>query len=272
MRYLNKINLINFLSSILYNLLNTVHLEQSSKDDEYFISLWREMQETKNTEFVEKITALFPSKKIPNEFIDELALKTQICDKASDPNWLHGYLLYALIGKIGNIVHDFTILDIGTARGFSSICMAKSLKDHGYKGKIITIDILPNEKKGYWNSIGDAQNRTRLELLSDYESLVEEYVIFLQGTSKLVLNLLSLPKIDFAFLDGSHYYEDVNFEIKWMINHMKKGGHVLFDDYSPQFPGVRRAFDEIRLKEELFESVILQSEANRGYGLLKLKN
>ena len=43
-----------------------------------------------------------------------------------------------------------TILETGTARGFSALCMAKALEDSKKKGIILTFDILSHNKKSYW--------------------------------------------------------------------------------------------------------------------------
>ena len=39
------------------------------------------------------------------------------------------------------------IVETGTARGFSSICMAKALSDSEFEGSIFTLDVLPHFKK-----------------------------------------------------------------------------------------------------------------------------
>ena len=59
-----------------------------------------------------------------------------------------------------NKFDEITILETGTARGYSSICMSKALNDRKQKGKIFTIDILPNNKKMYWNCIEDHKGKT----------------------------------------------------------------------------------------------------------------
>ena len=69
-------------------------------------------------------------------------------------NFFHGRLLYSVLSKylkdlteIGSI----SIFETGTARGFSSICMAKALIDMNSPGFITTIDSIPHENKIYWN-------------------------------------------------------------------------------------------------------------------------
>ena len=65
--------------------------------------------------------------------------------------------MYSLLRKYiqDQNINYIKILEIGTARGFSSICMSKAINDTGIKGVINTIDIIPHKKEIYWNCIDD---------------------------------------------------------------------------------------------------------------------
>ena len=56
------------------------------------------------------------------------------------------------------------ILEVGTSKGFSSLCMAKSLEDSKKNGKIFTIDILAHDKEIYWNCISDYEGKKQEKL------------------------------------------------------------------------------------------------------------
>jgi len=88
--------------------------------------------------------------KLPDaEFVDELALATQVVPKDEELDWSHGFLLYAaLTGYLERVDSDrpVTIFETGTARGFSAVCMAKALRDAGGSGKILTADMLHAER------------------------------------------------------------------------------------------------------------------------------
>ena len=43
-----------------------------------------------------------------------------------------------------------TIVETGTARGFSSICMSKALIDQKKSGKIISLDCISHNEKIFW--------------------------------------------------------------------------------------------------------------------------
>ncbi len=68
---------------------------------------------------------------IDSEWFHKLALHTQVVIKKSEICYQHGRLLYA---TLSNYVHQngfshINILETGTARGFSSLCMAKYVID-----------------------------------------------------------------------------------------------------------------------------------------------
>ena len=139
------------------------------------------------------------------------------------------------------------VLETGTARGFSALCMAKALDDTGTPGKIVTLDVLPNETRMYWNCIGDEQGRqTRQELLEKYRNLLDQYIVFIQGDTRQGLPKISLSRIHFAFLDAAHTYSAVTAEVESIKEKQLPGDILFFDDYvQDTFPGVVQAVDEI---------------------------
>jgi predicted O-methyltransferase YrrM len=50
---------------------------------------------------------------------------------------------------------------------------------------------------------------------------------------------------DMAYIDAGHEYPDVSADIAAWRKHVRPGGVLAGHDYSPQFPGVVRAVDEI---------------------------
>ena len=86
-----------------------------------------------------------------------------------------------------NPTSNIIILETGTARGFSSVCMSKAISDCKSVGEINTIDILPNNEKIYWNSISDIDGKkTRPELLQKWNEYINR-IIFHSGNSIKVL-------------------------------------------------------------------------------------
>lgn len=189
--------------------------------------------------------------KISKSWIDDLALTTQITIKNNELCYAHGRVLYsALRYRINNLnsKENLTILETGTARGFSALCMAKALDDNISYGKIYTIDQLPHSSEIYWNSISDhlSGKITRKELLKNWSKLIHKYIIFLHGDSRTTLDGIHFSRVHFAFLDGCHTYKDVFFEFNSIKNFQFYGDMIIFDDYTHDlYDGVVRAVDEI---------------------------
>ena len=179
----------------------------------------------------------------------DLALLTQIAVKKSELCYEHGRLLYAALVRYTRTrgQDDLTIVETGTARGFSALCMAKALADAGASGKILTFDVLPHDAPILWNCIRDVDGpRTRAELLGDYAGLIEPHVIFHRGDTRRELGEISFPRVHLAVFDSVHTYDHVMAEFAAIRSAQRPGDMVFFDDYTPDaYPGVVKAADEI---------------------------
>ena len=124
----------------------------------------------------------------------------------------------------------------------------------------------------YWNCIDDNDGpKTRAELLSKWKDLMQNYIIYQQGDTRLELNKLQLERINFAFLDGAHTYNDLMFEFNQIKNKQKPGDIIVYDDYNyKKFPGIVRAIDEICINNNYNKDVI-RSSSDRGY-VISVKN
>jgi len=205
---------------------------------------------------------------VPKEWIDSLALPTQVSIKESKINYQHGFILYkALTNYIVNTkVESINIVEIGTAKGFSALCMAKVLDDMGINGIINSIYILPHKKSIYWNSIKDHEGKhTRRELLNTYSPLIIKYIQFIQGKSDIELPKLNISRIHFAFIDGEHFYENVFFDGEFIAKRQHSGDMIVFDDYTKKiFPGVVQAANEI-CENYKYKTTVIVSSKQRSY-------
>ena len=210
--------------------------------------------------------------KIDKKWFNDVSLVTQTCIKNSDLNFNHGRILYSLLCKYirdikNNNQKNISILETGTARGFSSLCMSRAILDQKINGKIITIDCIPHEKKMYWNSISDCEGeQTRADLLSKWEDELLN-IIFIQGWTLDALNKLAIKRINFAFLDAQHTKESVLKEFKYISNRQEKGDMIFFDDVTPNhFDGVCKAVEEIE-KNYPYRVRRIDFDKNRKYAL-----
>ena len=208
--------------------------------------------------------------KIDKNWLDNLAFHTQIVKKKSKINYQHGRLLYTYLRRyiVDNKIKKINILEIGTARGFSAICMSKVINDSGIDGIISTIDIIPHTKKIYWNCIDDLEGKkTRQELLS-YWSEELKNIKFLTGPSFYVLKQIKFKKkIDFAFIDGMHDYFNVKNEIDFLKKRQIAGNVIIFDDFNPnKFKGVIEALNDKEFNKKYIIDKF-SSEPNRTYAI-----
>jgi hypothetical protein len=191
--------------------------------------------------------------RIDQTWLHNLALHTQVVIKESELCYQHGRVLYSTLSGYlrdvagGPSVSCTRVFETGTARGFSAMCMAKALHDMQRDGIILTVDLLPHHKPMYWNCIDDHDcAKSRQELLAEWRALVDRYLIFFEGDSKLILPRIGIGRVHFAFLDGAHTYDDIWFEGRAILGKQESGDVTIFDDYDQDvFPGLVRGINEV---------------------------
>lgn len=211
--------------------------------------------------------------KIDNNWMHELAYITQVTKKKSSINYNHGKYLYSIFAEYINLnpkISRFNVVETGTARGFSSLCMAKALYDYQKNGLIITIDLLPHLKKIYWNCISDIDGKkTRSELLENWRELSNKYILFLQGETSIELSKLQLERVHFAFLDGEHTYKKLLIELKYINQRQQNNDIILVDDYNKNdFDGVVKATNEFS-KSHNYKLELIELDQSRNLAILK---
>ncbi len=209
---------------------------------------------------------------IDKQWLDDLALHTQIVIKKSQLNYQHGRLLYTILRNYlskrlqkNTGGEAISILETGTARGFSSLCMAKALIDSQAPGTIVTLDFLPHNSPIIWNCIDDHDRpKTRQELLSPWPKELDR-ILFIQGWTKSQLTRTRTSHTHFAFLDAQHTIDDVLYEYAFVRERQQPGDIILFDDVTPGlFDGVVQAVDDIE-SEGLYSIERIQVSGQRGY-------
>ena len=115
-------------------------------------------------------------------------------------NFERGMLLYALIAKF----QPKTVLEIGTAEGYSTLCMAWAMSDFNINGKIFTVDpkshhkIIERRIKSNVNDEAVKMSLSTADLWKKF-ALPEwiEKIEVLTGYSGDILKTNNFPKIDF---------------------------------------------------------------------------
>ena len=252
------------------------------KSSGIYLKLYEDALKLDHSKFFELVNRdfNFKNKNLINK-INEIAKIGQVCIKKSVLMWLHGYLLYVSLDsylKKNPNIENINILETGTARGFSSLCMVKALKDNKRKGTIHTVDIISNDIPIYWNSIKDEEGKhIRKDLFKNTEYYeLFDYIKCYTGKTLEVLNSINIKRFHFAFLDAQHDYHNLNYELNYTKEKQETDDIIICDDYTSyhngrqQFPGINKAIDNFTdYKKKVYYGD--DGEKLRGYVYLKRK-
>ena len=163
-------------------------------------------------------------------------------------NFERGMLLYALIAKF----QPNTVLEIGTAEGYSTLCMAWAMSDYKINGKIFTIDPKSHNQVIERKIRTEKNNETEKIFLSTEDLwkkfALPEWIEKIEVISKYsgeVLRTKHFPKIEFCYIDGSHVYEAVKQDFFGILKLVSEKFRILFDDYVPnKNDGVAKVINE----------------------------
>ena len=152
----------------------------------------------------------------------------------------HGLLLYKLARSL-DTAREHALLDVGTARGFSAMIMARSLLDGAFGGHVYTIDVLDHGQPINWHSATEGKQDedeplasveiSRSEIWSRWFAEEARLVTPVTATSHDTLNNWNHGPVSLAFLDGSHTYEAVSGELRLLDSLLAEDGHIVLDDY-----------------------------------------
>jgi predicted O-methyltransferase YrrM len=167
-----------------------------------------------------------------------------------------GHLLYSLV----RCLYPDVVVEIGSARGKSSCCMALACKHNG-KGKVYAID--PHIKNA-WSEIGTSGDnehfmRTRLK-----EYNLEPYCEVIRDLSTNAAKTWNRP-IDLIFIDGSHSYEGVKSDFDLFQPWFTDKALVVFHDTTWDYENCEEARRKFDLPEELGVPKFLQELREAGY-------
>ena len=178
-------------------------------------------------------------------------------------NYERGLLLYCLITKY----QPKNVLEIGTASGFGTLCMAWAMVENNINGKIYTIDPIPiNEKTK--RAFNDQKNGPKIENISVKElwekTAKKEWldkITPISGYSGKILDEYSLPKFDFGYIDGAHFFDAVKHDFYSFLNHTNNEFGMLFDDYVDRpYYGIKKLVDSDISKN--FDVSLIKTDTN----------
>ena len=207
------------------------------------------MNSVKIEQFIDSLDVKIPLKEKFLELTHIFPISPQLNFAKQIPNYERGILLYSLIAKY----KPKNVLEIGTAEGYSTLCMAWAMTDYNINGKIFTIDPkpfdVPVERNVTWedNPKHDTVMLSRRELWNKFadNEWIKKIEVLTGFSGEVLQKNTELPKMDMGFIDGSHVYEAVVHDFYAFLEVASESFHLLFDDYVPnENDGVTKAIDE----------------------------
>lgn len=175
----------------------------------------------------------------------EAAARVLACPlKNSPPNWQHGRVIYSVARQwlYGRVSGCWDFLDIGTAKGFSALCLQWAMMDHAggaWTSGVTSVDVIDPEARVSRNTIAECDGLLTLrETLQAWPE--SSNIKFVHGTG---LSLLEEGRgsFDFAFIDGKHSRAVVTAEGRALADVQSPGNIAIFDDV--HIADVRQAVD-----------------------------
>ena len=207
------------------------------------------MNSVKIEQFIDSLDVKTPPKEKFLELTHIFPISPQLNFAKQIPNYERGILLYSLIAKY----KPKNVLEIGTAEGYSTLCMAWAMTDYNINGKIFTIDPkpfdVPVERNVTWedNPKHDTVMLSRRELWNKFadKEWIKKIEVLTGFSGEVLQKNTKLPKMDMGFIDGSHAYTVVVHDFYAFLEVASENFHLLFDDYVPnENDGVTKAIDE----------------------------
>lgn len=177
--------------------------------------------------------------------------------KKNPPNWQHGRVLYALARDYLRGQIDVNLLDIGTAKGFSALCLLWALRDTDILGTVTSVDVIDPNERTKRNTVAEVDGyKTLAETLEPWPEA--KAIVFKKRTGAEEL-ADSRSRIHICFIDGKHSGKVVAVEGYLLSQRQVVGDLVMFDDV--HIPDVWEAVRTLKPKYELERLQILPHRA-----------
>lgn len=186
--------------------------------------------------------------------------------KANPPNWQHGRVLYSRARvRFEAPIHKgrVMVLDIGTAKGFSALCLRWAMLDAGVEGNVVSVDVIDPMSRERRNTVAEVDGlKTLTEILAPWPEA--DGITFLQSSGIDYLKKYT-GRIEFAFVDGKHTAEVVWKEALLLADRQQRGDFVVFDDV--HLPGIRAAVASL----SMYDVEWLSALPKRAYAIARRK-
>jgi predicted O-methyltransferase YrrM len=137
------------------------------------------------------------------------------------PTYFFGKFLYFII----RLSKPEVMVETGVAHGVSSWTILNAMHRNG-KGKLYSIDLPNKDLKSY-----NPENIAKSSGWVVPDVLRQRWELQLGSSKELLPALMSrLGNIDVFFHDSDHSYENMHFEFKTVLPHVRKNGLIISDD------------------------------------------
>ncbi len=204
---------------------------------------------------------------IDRDRLEEAARVLSCPFKAAAPSWQHGRVLYAATRRYladQQYISPVLTLDIGTAKGFSALCVRFAVEDAGAGTESFSVDVMPPDAKVRRNTVAEVGGlKTLYEILAPWPEA--RCITFLKSTG--IDWLMTYPqRVHVAFVDGKHSGAVVYQEGLLLSARQEPGDLVIFDDV--HIPDVSKAVESLA---KLYDIERLQVLPKRAYAIARRK-
>lgn len=196
---------------------------------------FEEFFEKKLLEFKQEYQEIY--EKINVEDFKQKAIISCIDLPAADDrsNFNHGVILYTLLNDyIKENNNNFEILEIGSARGYTSLCMSQAIINNKDKSKILSLDVISNDSKFFQKTYIGNKKVSRSDILKNFSHELLKNIIFIQADTYSDLEKIAFQNLKFAFIDGEHNFKYLSKELEYCDRFLLKDGMIVVDDYNKE--------------------------------------
>ena len=156
--------------------------------------------------------------------------------------------------------NPFAVLDIGTAKSFSALCLLWALNDAGADGSVTSVDVIDPYSPEIRNTVAELSRPLTLhETLEPWPEA--KAITFVQSTG---INWLKAhpERLHIVFVDGKHKADVVSEEAALILARQVAGDLCIFDDV--HLPEIRAV---VRGLHHSYSLEYLDILPNRGYAV-----
>ena len=113
---------------------------------------------------------------------------------------------------------NFEILEIGTARGYTAMCMSEAINDNNDNSKIFSLDIISNKEKFFQRTFLGNYKVSRSEILKNFSHNLLKNITLIQSDTFSDLKKITFHNLKFAFIDGEHNFKYLIKELEFVRN------------------------------------------------------